>query len=125
MSLNPGENKSVSIQVPNRNLSVVTSDGTRKIIPGELQIWVGDGQPVARAGLAKAAGLLDRLPSGAVRLFRSESLPARYMFGDSGQDGAAISTQGAGRTAGHHSCQDRERTLAQSDSKGNKSLPAG
>ena len=72
LSLNPGENKSVSIQVPNRNLSVVTSDGTRKIVPGELQIWVGDGQPVARAGLAKAAGLLDRSPSRAVRFFRSE-----------------------------------------------------
>lgn len=57
VSLNPGENKSVSIEVPNRNLSVVTSDRTRKIIPGELQIWVGDGQPVARAGLAKAAGV--------------------------------------------------------------------
>jgi beta-glucosidase len=70
LSLNPGENKSVSIQVPNRNLSVVTSDGTRKIVPGELQIWVGDGQPVARAGLAKAAGV-----AGAVSIQGSAVLP--------------------------------------------------
>ena len=70
LSLNPGENKSVSIQVPNRNLSVVTSDGTRKIIPGELQIWVGDGQPVARAGLAKAAGA-----TGSITIRGSAVLP--------------------------------------------------
>jgi beta-glucosidase len=57
LSLNPGESKSVSIQVPNRNLSVVSADGTRRIVPGELQVWVGDGQPVSRAGLANAAGI--------------------------------------------------------------------
>ena len=56
-ALNPGESKSVSIVVPNRNLSVVTPDGTRKIVPGELQVWIGDGQPVARTGLAKPAGI--------------------------------------------------------------------
>jgi beta-glucosidase len=70
LSLNPGENKSASIQVPNRNLGVVTSDGTRKIVPGNLQIWVGDGQPVARAGLAKAAGV-----AGAVAIQGSAVLP--------------------------------------------------
>ena len=70
LSLNPGENKSVSIQVPNRSLSVVISDGTRKIVPGELQIWVGDGQPVARAGLAKAAGV-----AGGVTIQGSAVLP--------------------------------------------------
>jgi len=70
VSLKPGENKSVSIQVPNRNLSVVTSDGTRKIVPGELQIWVGDGQPVARAGLAKHAGV-----AGSVTIRGSAVLP--------------------------------------------------
>ena len=57
LSLNPGESKSVSIQIPNRNLSVVTPDGTRRIVPGDVQIWAGDGQPVARVGLAKAAGI--------------------------------------------------------------------
>ena len=57
VSLKPGETKSVTIQVPNRNLSVVAEDGTRRIVPGELQVWVGNGQPVTRAGLAKAAGV--------------------------------------------------------------------
>jgi beta-glucosidase len=70
LSLNPGENKSVSIQVPNRNLSVITSDGTRKIVPGDLQIWVGDGQPVTRAGLTKAAGV-----TGSVTIQGSAILP--------------------------------------------------
>jgi len=70
LSLTPGEDKSASIQVPNRNLSMVTSDGTRKIVPGDLQIWVGDGQPVARAGLAKAAGV-----AGAVAIQGSAVLP--------------------------------------------------
>ncbi len=70
LSLNSGETRSVSIQVPNRNLSVVTSDGTRKIVPGELRIWVGDGQPVVPAGLAKPAGIY-----GAVTMAGSTVLP--------------------------------------------------
>jgi beta-glucosidase len=56
VSLKPGESRPVAVQISNRNLSVVTPDGTRKIVPGELQVWVGDGQPVTRPGLVKAAG---------------------------------------------------------------------
>ena len=56
VTLNPGETKPVSIQIPNRNLSVVAPNGTRKIVAGRLQVWVGDGQPVTRAGLAMPAG---------------------------------------------------------------------
>ncbi len=70
VSLNPGEGKSAAIQVPNRNLSVVTPDGTRRILPGEVQIWVGDGQPDARAGLAKAMGI-----AGSVTIQGSAILP--------------------------------------------------
>ena len=70
VSLNPDESKSVSIQIPNRNLSVVTPEGTRRIIPGKVQIWAGDGQPVARVGLAKAAGV-----AGTVTLQGSAILP--------------------------------------------------
>jgi beta-glucosidase len=70
VSLNPRETKSVTIQVPNRNLSVVTPDGTRRIVPGELQVWVGDGQPVARAGLSKYAGI-----TGSVIIHGSMILP--------------------------------------------------
>jgi beta-glucosidase len=68
--LNPGETKSEAIQIPNRNLSLATPDGTRRIVPGEIQIWVGDGQPVARAGLAKAAGI-----AGSVAIEGSTILP--------------------------------------------------
>jgi beta-glucosidase len=70
VSLKPGETKSVTIQVPNRNLSVVAEDGTRRIVPGELQVWAGDGQPASRAGLAKAAGV-----AGSVTIQGSTILP--------------------------------------------------
>jgi len=70
VTLMPGETKTVTIQVPNRNLSVVAEDGTRRIVPGELQVWVGDGQPVSPAGLAKAAGA-----AGSVTIQGSAILP--------------------------------------------------
>ena len=70
VSLKPGETKSVTFQVPNRNLSVVAEDGTRRIVPGELQVWVGDGQPGSRAGLTKAAGV-----AGSVTVQGSTILP--------------------------------------------------
>ena len=70
VSLSPGESKSVSIQVTNRNLSVVTTDGTRKIVPGELKIWAGDGQPATRAGLRNAEGI-----AGSVTIQGSAVLP--------------------------------------------------
>src|SRR3569833_266827 len=57
LSLQPGETKSVSLPITNRNLSFVTPDGTRRIIPGTLRVWVGDGQPEIRAGLQKSAGI--------------------------------------------------------------------
>lgn len=70
VSLNPGETKSVSIQILNRNLSVVTPNGARKIVPGQLQVWVGDGQPATRPGLPKPAGI-----AGSVTITGSASLP--------------------------------------------------
>jgi beta-glucosidase len=70
VSLKPGETQSVAIRIFNRNLSVVTQDGTRRIIPSELQVWAGDGQPDARAGLPKAAGI-----AGSVTIRGSAILP--------------------------------------------------
>jgi beta-glucosidase len=70
LSLKPGETKSVSIQIPNRNLSVVSPTGARKIGSGQLQVWVGEGQPVARPGLAKRAGI-----AGSVTIQGSATLP--------------------------------------------------
>ena len=60
----------VRIEIPNRQLSVVERDGTRKIVPGELQVWIGGGQPVAREGLPKTAGI-----SGSVKLNGEAILP--------------------------------------------------
>jgi len=57
LSLQPGDSRSVTIPISNRNLSIVAPDGTRRIIPGTLHVWVGDGQPDIRAGLQKPAGI--------------------------------------------------------------------
>jgi beta-glucosidase len=68
--LEPGESKNVSITVPNRQLSIVTPDGTRKIIPGDLNVWAGDGQPVTRPGLPHSAGV-----AGTVAILEGAILP--------------------------------------------------
>jgi len=68
--LGAGELQTVRIEIPNRQLSVVERDGTRKIVPGELQVWIGGGQPVAREGLPKTAGI-----SGSVKLNGEAILP--------------------------------------------------
>ena len=68
--LGGGQSQTVRIEVPNRQLSVVDTDGTRKIVPGELQVWVGGGQPVAREGLPKSAGV-----AGSVKIAGESVLP--------------------------------------------------
>jgi len=86
--LEPGETQKVQITIPNRNLSVVDEagatpvknekvkltvigeGGTRRIVPGELQVWVGGGQPANREGLPKAAGA-----SGSVKITGEAVLP--------------------------------------------------
>jgi beta-glucosidase len=65
-----GATEHVLVSVPNRNLSIVDADGVRKIVPGEVQVWVGGGQPVARDGLAKPAGV-----SGSVKMEGPATLP--------------------------------------------------
>jgi beta-glucosidase len=70
VSLQSGELKSVSIPIANRNLSLVAPDGTRRIVPGTLRVWVGDGQPDIRAGLQKSAGI-----AAAVTLSAGSVLP--------------------------------------------------
>jgi beta-glucosidase len=86
--LEPGEAQKVQITIPNRNLSVVDeagaapvknekvkvavvgTGGTRRIVPGELQVWVGGGQSVNREGLPKTAGV-----SGSVKITGGAVLP--------------------------------------------------
>jgi beta-glucosidase len=65
-----GQTQPVRIEIPNRNLSVVDADGTRKIVPGEVQVWVGGGQPVTREGLPKTAGI-----SGSLKIEGEAVLP--------------------------------------------------
>jgi beta-glucosidase len=55
--LEAGETQKVQITIPNRNLSFVDEAGARRIEAGTVQVWVGGGQPVSRAGLAKAVGI--------------------------------------------------------------------
>ena len=68
--LERGQSQTVRIKIPNRQLSVVDNDGARKIVPGDLQIWVGGGQPVSRDGLPKTAGL-----AGTVKITGEAVLP--------------------------------------------------
>jgi beta-glucosidase len=55
--LAPGETKTVKFDLTNRQLSVVDEAGKRRIIPGKVDVWIGGGQPVSRAGLSKSAGV--------------------------------------------------------------------
>jgi beta-glucosidase len=50
--LAPGERKAIDFSVRDRALSVVDAQGTRKIVPGKIDVWVGGGQPDARAAKA-------------------------------------------------------------------------
>jgi beta-glucosidase len=60
----------VRITIPNRELSIVNAEGRRRIIAGEVQVWMGGGQPVNREGLPKAAGV-----SGTVKINGEAGLP--------------------------------------------------
>jgi beta-glucosidase len=57
VKLLPGETKPVPLRISNRDLSTVSPDGTRRIIPGELRLWVGDGQPAARPSHRSGSGI--------------------------------------------------------------------
>jgi len=68
--LEAGRSQKVEVAIPNRNLSFVDETGARKIAAGTLQVWVGGGQPVGRAGLPKIAGV-----SGSVKISGAAVLP--------------------------------------------------
>jgi len=68
--LNPGASQRVRVTIPNRELSVVDTQGTRRIVAGEVQVWMGGGQPVNREGLPKTAGV-----SGTVKINGEAALP--------------------------------------------------
>jgi beta-glucosidase len=56
ITLKPGESRSVHFTLDAKAMSVVTSDGKRVVETGPVNIWIGGGQPVARAGMPSAAG---------------------------------------------------------------------
>ena len=52
----PGENKTVSFVLHDRDLSIVDQSGTHRIVKGKVQAWIGGGQPIATIGAPKPSG---------------------------------------------------------------------
>ena len=57
ISLAQGEKRSVAFTLDERALSTVDAQGVRAVRPGQVDVWVGGGQPVARPGLQAATGV--------------------------------------------------------------------
>jgi beta-glucosidase len=55
--LDRGEKKTVTFTLRDRDLSVVDPDGKHRIVAGNIQVWVGGGQPVKRVGLPETQGV--------------------------------------------------------------------
>jgi beta-glucosidase len=55
--LAPGEKRSVSFTLHDRELSVVDETGQRRVAPGEVKVWIGGGQPISQPGLQKQPGV--------------------------------------------------------------------
>jgi len=56
VSLKPGERRTVSFRLSPRDLSFVSRDGVRQLMPGQYKLSVGSGQPAA--GVAGQEGML-------------------------------------------------------------------
>lgn len=52
-----GEKRTVTFTLRDRELSIVDEAGKRRIVPGAVDVWIGGGQPVSRAGLAQPSGV--------------------------------------------------------------------
>lgn len=52
-----GEHKTVQFTLSDRDLSIVDEAGRRRIVPGEVQVWIGGGQQVSREGMPKPTGV--------------------------------------------------------------------
>lgn len=55
--LKSGEKRRVSFTLHANELSVVDEAGKRKVMPGEVKVWIGGGQPVQRPGMAATSGI--------------------------------------------------------------------
>jgi beta-glucosidase len=54
--LDRGEKRTVQFVLRGRDLGVVDESGKHIIVPGDVRVWIGGGQPGARAGLPETAG---------------------------------------------------------------------
>jgi beta-glucosidase len=54
--LGKGKTQKVSFQLDEQQLSSVDQKGLRSVVPGNVKLWVGGGQPGQRAGLTPASG---------------------------------------------------------------------
>ena len=50
--LAPGQAKTVKFNVRDRDLSIVDREGQRRIVPGDVHVWIGGGQPPFREKFA-------------------------------------------------------------------------
>ncbi|MFZ1141255.1 MAG: glycoside hydrolase family 3 C-terminal domain-containing protein [Candidatus Sulfotelmatobacter sp.] len=55
-----GAKKTVSFTLQDRALSIVDEAGKRRIVPGDVEVWIGGGQPVTRSSLPKPSGVTTR-----------------------------------------------------------------
>ena len=55
--LAPGEQKTASFTLRDRQLSVVDEVGKTHVVPGTVEVWIGGGQPVAGAGQSPLPGV--------------------------------------------------------------------
>ncbi|HLH06184.1 MAG TPA: glycoside hydrolase family 3 C-terminal domain-containing protein [Terriglobales bacterium] len=58
LHLKPGERKTVSFFLRDRDLGIVDEAGRHRIVPGRVEVWIGGGQPTVRDGLPKPAGVM-------------------------------------------------------------------
>ena len=54
ISLDAGDQRTVSFALSGRDLGVVDSEGKHRTIPGTVDIWIGGGQPISRNGTMPA-----------------------------------------------------------------------
>jgi beta-glucosidase len=59
--LDRGEQKTVTFTLRDRQLSLVDDSGKRHILPGQVDIWIGGGQPVGGRGQAIPPGARTQL----------------------------------------------------------------
>jgi beta-glucosidase len=68
--LESGASGTVKFSLRDRDLSIVDADGVRRIVPGEVKLWIGGGQPVAGPEQMPSPGI-----EGTFRITSGASLP--------------------------------------------------